>query len=271
MTDTEKYLFDVHGYLVIRDALTAAQLEAANAAVDAHAHEIKLRPNDLARTSETLKGSIGRGDLGGLLTWDKPHCDIFRELIALPAFAPYLEELLGPGFRLEAMNALTMDEGAEGFWFHEGAEPHDRSRGFLYRNGRMFCGMTNIAVQLTDVGPDDGGFACMPGSHKANYPGPDNVRLHNEAQERIVQIPANAGDAVIFLECLMHGALPWTASHQRRTVLMRYQSGVVSEGLMGTWTPPPFYDELTGAQKAVISAPQYRKEDKGSSLYGPQN
>ena len=43
---------------------------------------------------------------------------------------------------------------------------------------------------------DDGEFACMPGSHKANYACPDEVRLHNEARERIVQIPANAGDAV---------------------------------------------------------------------------
>ena len=48
---------------------------------------------------------------------------------------------------------------------------------------------------------------------------------------------------------------------------MRYQSGVVSEGLMGTYSPPSFYDELTDAQKAVISAPQYRREDKGSKLY----
>lgn len=268
MDDAEKYLFDVHGYLVIENALTESELEAANAAIDAHADDIRIRDNDLARTSETLSGTTGRGDLGGMLTWEKPHCDIFRNLMALPKFAPYLEELLGPGFRLEALNAITMDEGAEGFWFHEGAEPHDRSRGFLYRNGRMFCGMTNIAIQLTDVGPDDGGFACVPGSHKANFPCPDDIRLYHRNHERFVQIPARAGDAVLFVECLMHGALPWKAKHQRRTVLMRYQSGVVSEGLMGTYTPPPWYDELTDAQKAVITAPQYRREDKGSKLYG---
>jgi hypothetical protein len=268
MTEAEKYLFDVHGYLVIENALTQSELEAANASIDARAHEIKLRPNDLARGSKPLEGSRGRGDLSGLLTWDKPHCDIFRELMALPRFTPYLEELLGPGFRLEAMSALTMDQGAEGFWFHEGAEPHDRSRGFLYRNGRMFCGMTNVAIQLTDIGPEDGGFACLPGSHKANFPCPDKIRLYREGQDRIKQLTAKAGDAILFVECLMHGAFPWTAKHQRRTVLMRYQSGVVSEGLMGTYTPPSFYDELSESQKAVISAPQYRREDKGSKLYG---
>ena len=36
---------------------------------------------------------------------------------------------------------------------------------------------------------------------------------------------------------------------------------------MGNYTPPSFYDELTEAQKAVISAPHYRREDKGSKLY----
>ena len=34
MTDAEKYLFDVHGYLVIENALSPEELEAANAAVD---------------------------------------------------------------------------------------------------------------------------------------------------------------------------------------------------------------------------------------------
>ena len=65
----------------------------------------------------------------------------------------------------------------------------------------------------------------------------------------------------------MHGALPWTASHQRLTILMSYQSGVDLEGLIGAYTPPPFYNTLTKRQKAVISAPQYRREDKGSRLY----
>ena len=41
MTDAEKYLMDVHGYLVIKQALTATQVDAANAAIDAHARRFK--------------------------------------------------------------------------------------------------------------------------------------------------------------------------------------------------------------------------------------
>ena len=267
MNETEKYLFEVHGYLILKGLLSPAEVAAANAAIDHHADQIGIRPNDLANESTTLRGTTGRGDLGDMLTWEKPHCDIYREMMAHPKLAPYLEELLGPGFRLEGLGIITMDEGAEGFWFHEGGEPHDRSRGFLYRNGRMFCGMTNVAVQLTDVGPSDGGFACLPGSHKANFPCPDEIRLYHEHQDRILQLPAKAGDAFLFVECLMHGTLPWVAKHQRRSVIMRYQSGVMSEGMMGTYAPPPFYDELSESQKAVISAPRYCGEDKGSRLY----
>ena len=174
MTETEKYLFEIHGYLVIEGALSPDEMVAANAAIDHHAHRIAIRPNDLAHGAEALRGTTGRGDLDGMLTWDKPHCDVFRRMIAHPRLMPYLEELLGPGFRLEALNVITMGKGAEGFWFHEGGEPYDRFHSFLFRNGRMYCGMTNLAVQLTDVGPGNGGFACLPGSHKANSAYPFN-------------------------------------------------------------------------------------------------
>ncbi|MDA0837378.1 MAG: phytanoyl-CoA dioxygenase family protein [Planctomycetota bacterium] len=267
MTEEEKYLFDVHGYLVIRGALSSEEVAAANAAVDHHADKIKIRPNDLAHKSRTLTGIIGRGDLAGMLEWGKPHCDPFREMIAHPGYSSHLECLLGPGFRLEGLGVITMDEGAEGFWFHEGGEPMDRSRSYLYRNGRMYCGMTNVAVQLSDVNPGDGGFACLPGSHKANYPCSDEIRLYHTHQDRFLQIAAKAGDAILFVECLMHGTLPWVARHQRRSVIIRYNSGVMASGVMGTWSPPAFYDDLTDAQKAVISMPHYRYEDKGSKLY----
>ena len=74
--------------------------------------------------------------------------------------------------------------------FHES---HDRSRGFLYRNGRMFCSKTNIAVQLTDVTSGDGGFACLPGSHRANFPCPNDIQLYHTHQVRFIQLPAKAG------------------------------------------------------------------------------
>ena len=34
-----------------------------------------------------------------------------------------------------------------------------------------------------------------------------------------------AGSAVIFIEALTHGTLPWTADHERRALLYRYTPG----------------------------------------------
>jgi ectoine hydroxylase-related dioxygenase (phytanoyl-CoA dioxygenase family) len=260
MNETEKYLFDLHGYLVIERALSTDEVAAANTAIDYYADRISIRPNDLAYGSTTLVGETGRGDLGGMLTWEKPYCDVYRQMIAHPRLTPYLQELIGPGFRLEGLGIITMDKGAEGFWFHEGGEPFDRSRYYLYRNERMYCGMTNMAVQLTDVGSGDGGFACLPGSHKANYPCPGDIRLYYAHQDRFVQVTAKAGDIVLFAECLTHGSLPWTADHQRRTVIIRYNPGMMAESTMGNYTPPNFIEELTPEQQAVISHPHYRNE-----------
>lgn len=39
-----------------------------------------------------------------------------------------------------------------------------------------------------------------------------------------------AGDAVIFTEALTHGTLPWTATHQRRSILFKYSPGHASWG-----------------------------------------
>ena len=56
MTETEKYLFDVHGYLVIEEVLSAAEVVAANAAIDHYAAQIRIRPKDLGHGSYRLVG-----------------------------------------------------------------------------------------------------------------------------------------------------------------------------------------------------------------------
>ena len=265
MGEDEKYLFDLHGYLVLEGVLDPSEIAAANAAIDAHADELELDPVIRSNGSRTLAGDRGRRDLTGFLEWEKPHCEVFRSLIVHPRLSPSLHELLGEGFRFCGSRIMVFDEGAEGFWFHEGAEPMDRSRSYIYRNGRMYCGMTQLMVLLSDVGPADGGFSCVPGSHKANFPAPDEMRLYHKYQDRFQTITGKAGDAVLFVEALMHGSLPWRAAHQRRLVLMGYFPGSICERPADT--APAYFDELTEEQQAALAPPGYRGEDKGSILY----
>ena len=84
----------------------------------------------------------------------------------------------------------------------------------------MHNGLTVASWQLTDVNPGDGGFICVPGSHKANmhYKPPVDSPL-------VVNPSLRAGDMLIFTEALVHGTTTWTSSKQRRSLLYKYSPG----------------------------------------------
>jgi hypothetical protein len=82
--------------------LTPKEVKAANDAIDAHQHELKGRVDPQLRNTKDGTPLAGDGktprlDMGGMLGWPKPHCDIFRSLLAHPKLVPYLNELLGEG------------------------------------------------------------------------------------------------------------------------------------------------------------------------------
>ena len=58
MDETEKYLFDINGYIVVRNALSAEDLALANEAVDHFAGEIlEGHEPSLTEGSKALEGS----------------------------------------------------------------------------------------------------------------------------------------------------------------------------------------------------------------------
>lgn len=69
----------------------------------------------------------------------------------------------------------------------------------------MKNGLVSISYTLSDVGSADGGFVCIPGSHKANYLCPIEVRRLEVDLGCVEHVPMKAGDAVIFTETLLMG------------------------------------------------------------------
>lgn len=108
---------------------------------------------------------------------------------------------------------------------HLGATPHHRSAYYDVRGGRIYCGLTVVSRALRDMPPGQGGFACIPGSHKANFSCPGDYATFARNPGCVVEVPQRAGDVIIFTEALTHGAFPWTAAHQRRSVLFKYSPG----------------------------------------------
>lgn len=267
MTEDEKYLFDINGYIVVRDVLSEDEVAHANEAIDHHADRIRERTGDLSLSgkSKTLKGTTGRGDLGGLFGWESPWGDPFRALIAHPTIVPYLNVILGPGFRMDHNGGLiTMREGAEGHILHGSSGPgFDPHQYYIFRDGRMHNGLTVVAWQFADVNDGDGGLCLIPGSHKGNYPCPQSVKQYEAHQEFVKPITCKAGDAIIFTEAVTHGTLPWKAKHQRRSFLTRYSPGnlAYAKSYLPEW-PAEILDKLTPEQRAVFEPPYHKRLDR---------
>ena len=269
MNEDEKYLFDISGYIVVRDALSKEDIALCNEAIDRHSDQIRERTGELtlAGGSKALAGTTGRGDLGGALTWEAPYGQPFRDMLDNPKIAPYLHEILGEGFRLDHnLGIITMRKGAEGHTLHGSSGPgFDRHQYYIFKNGKMHNGLTVAAYQLADVNEGDGGFCLVPGSHKGNYPCPTALRHGEDYREFIKPITCKAGDCILFTEATTHGTLPWTADHERRTLFLKYSPHSTS------WSADYYdaddFEGLTERQRAILEPPNdrydYRFEHTG--------
>src|SRR5258708_8860675 len=277
MNDREQFLFDLQGFLVVRGFLTKGEVNALNAASDANIEKKGEDGNVFTGNSKTLVGTHKRGFFSGMLTWTKPWCNPYREIIAHPKVIPYLNTIHGRGWRLDHEPfILTADKDSEGLMLH-GSTDHqfDGSQYYTYRNGEIRCGMVVFQYQLADVNEGDGGLCVIRGSHKANFPSPIELREWEVDQDIVYNVPCKAGDLVIFNEATIHGTLPWQADHERRSLLVRYSPKYLhfAGGFYKTEFPE-WVNELTEAQRAGLEPPyiynRHLIEDDGKTVVRPR-
>ena len=238
MTEIEQYLFDLQGFLVVEDALSSAQLAALNEIID---HQISL-------VDEPGKSWFR---FNRLLSWGMP----FQSLIDNPRITPYLLNLLGSQFRLDHdyVHIIRQGPGPIGSYLHGGGSPYDPCQYYIYKNGRMYNGLTAVAYNLSDVNPGEGGFGCIPGSHKSNLPLPQECQDLEHPHPCVQQIVGKAGTAIIFTEALTHGTLVWKGKRDRRTLFYKY-SPYPSAWLRNYYNPDD-YPELTESQRGILRNP----------------
>lgn len=239
MTPEEKFLVDLEGYLVIKEVLTPDEVAEMNEIID--------RGNRQGRPSR----------------WGEP----FKKLIDHPKILPYLIELIGPTVRLDHDYPIFMKAGDQRGGLH-GGEDGGRPGGdegdhwYKYRDGVLRNGLCVITYFLTDANPGDGGFGCIPGSHKSNFTTsiPPEVRRYERIPHYVVQPAAKAGDALFFTEALVHGTMPWRAKHERRALLYKYSPG--HSAWSGDYYNLDDYGELTERQRRLLLPPSIGRRPK---------
>ena len=249
MNEVEKYLFDLQGFIVLRDVLDDAELVELNRLID----EQDLGPPPGSSENFNFGSSNEAVNPGGFLEWGKPLC----ELLDHPRIMPILRFVLGDGFRIDHYYGIYMREGTSALRLHGGGTPYDPPEYYHYQNGSMFNGLTVVAWNLVNSGGQQGGFVGVPGSHKSNFPCPTEIREAHVGAECVTCPDAPAGSVVIFTEALTHGTAPWAADHDRRSLLFKYSPPQQSWG--PDYAVPPNSVELSERQQMLFERPYFAR------------
>ena len=291
MSEAERYLFDLNGYIIIRNVLTPDQIAAAHTAIDAHISEAIPRSDPTLRNAIEGSPMYGTGpprlDLGGIFEWGSNESEVFKSILAHPRLVPLFHGLLGKGYRLDHIPfVLLNNKGGEGFQLHGGtvdcvSGEYNHNLAYTCHNGSIRSSLLGCNVMLVDHNPGDGGFCIVPGSHKSNFKMPKGMVDGIKYSEYIQQPATKAGDVVLFSEGTVHGAMGWQSDIQRRCALYRFApatcgygrsyfsadtgvddaDGASSSPSSCSW-PSKFYDGLNDAQHAVLEPPYANRLDR---------
>ena len=166
MDPDERFLFDLAGYIVVKDVLSPVTVAAANAAVDAHYEEAVVAAH--MKNHEDDDGpDTARWDLRGMLGWDDRAP--FVEMLAHPKLVRFVNDICGSGFRMDhAPTLITQKQGSgmdgSDVGLHGGAQGgFSPTSYYVWKNGRMHNGLIVVSFALTDCPPGAGGLAVVPG------------------------------------------------------------------------------------------------------------
>ena len=223
LTDEQKYLFDMRGWLLIPGVLTAAE-----------AAEMRSFCTRLKNDPESIPES-DRSTLGGPLQQLADHpvvVGFMNEFVAHPE----LSSQVCYGFRQESTNLVYRTAGDGVFGPHNGNGllrfPGD-SHHYQCIPGKAHSGLSRVMWELNAVDKGDGGTLLVTGSHKAVFPAPDALQDPSWPNWDTYSCPE--GSVLFFTEALTHSAQLWTNPNRPRVAIFSCYNTVNSK--WHAWEP----------------------------------
>jgi ectoine hydroxylase-related dioxygenase (phytanoyl-CoA dioxygenase family) len=202
-TPLDDFLFDLRGYLVLKQVVEPDLLDDLNRAID------ELPPLEYGQ----WHGNAQRRDYTGETGFELHNCveagEPFERLIDLPGWISYMrhycgeEESYTAGLFIDEC-ILSVRRSGGHHPVHSGGYRGALRGAYQYKNGDFRCGQCNIILALTDVGPGDGPTMVIPGTHKSNFPHPlagDYARGDRmDTLEGAIEAQLRKGDAQLFVD-----------------------------------------------------------------------
>lgn len=206
MTEEQKFLFDVRGWLLLPEVLSKTECCAVR--------------------EHLLSG--GNGYTGPA-----------QELLDHPAVVEVLNDILSEqepaedfyNFRCENSFVTLRKAGwkAQGTNTPHVVRPPQQAGAMRYQaeGGRIYSALTRVVWELNPVEKEDGGTLFLSGSHKAKFPYPPSILEPDNAWMESYSCPA--GSVFIFSESLLHAATDWKNPTVDRIALFNCYNSVWSQ------------------------------------------
>ena len=254
VTDTEKFLFDIQGYLILPGAIDKQLIEALDRAVveneaidhdESWSHGLPIVTAQHFIKDQNIENQVR---LNGLPRLDS----IFDQLIGHPSILPYLKEFMGEP-QLVNTWSISKYAGRVASGWHHGLP----TREYTVDNGTIRSPMLNVVTMLTPNHSGDGCFIVIPGSHKKNFNLSPKWSVTGLETPGAVEITGDPGDVMIFTEALTHAAAAKTTTRRRTTLqynhLHRDRACIMwdSHNARHHWMPPSVRSRFNSAQKSL--------------------
>jgi hypothetical protein len=210
MSDYEKFLFDLKGFLVIPGVLEEDEIRSVRAHVETYIKNPESLPEHC------------RAPIAGPAEF----------LIDHPRVMGILQSVIDPKperIRMESVfvSSRAIETEQEQWRPHVGGANLDPSLSYRYHNGRIYSGMTRIVWELNEVVKGKGGTCLVPGSHKANMASAQEKNWPEEADNPNSGVwetyGCPPGSLVVFSEGVRHTGSQWThPGNPRCAILMAY-------------------------------------------------
>ncbi len=232
-SEMERYLFDLNGYFIIKGALSLEEVKNCNKILD------DLQDIEINEWRRNVHGQSFTGSHEGLnLQQIYEAGEPFERLIDHPAWinkiihfigtdSDNFDGLHGPCFIDE--NFASIRGPGEAIGLHSGGQDRVTRCQFVYHDGKFHCGQVNVLVAYTGIGHGDGATMVIPGSHKSNIMHPQFAEAamaeHSTSVDGVIgatEVFMDPGDALVFVDAIMHGSAKRVNSGQRRISVYRY-------------------------------------------------
>ena len=257
-----QYLYDLNGYLVVKDVLSPDEVAQLNQVLD---ERIPTLPANWREQSETapigLYNFYRFGMAGGSYESSPGYLDWGQEFVDLvdhPLTMQIMRMQLGDAFRLDRIFGMRMNKGMPSGRLHSdygasepftGAEP---GRYYPQPGHQALHGFAVAAFNLTDCGPETGGLCCIPGSNNSHFKLPKSIRSW-EYDDVVICPEAPAGSVTFFTEATTHGTREWKADHERRSLLYKYCASQLTWSRTRVTAPDGI--ELSHRQQRLLEEP----------------